>query len=111
MRKQASQGERSARGQLDRRLGLALFERRNGNVGQHNRAVVRQLANLDLDLEANAALRQNDGGEGDANTKFFEGDAHLSKGIDHGDRKLAASKEFCRLARTDINQRSLYPLR
>ena len=66
---------------------------------EDDRAFVGELAHLGLDLQADAAFRQHDRREGEADTELLEGDGELAVAVDHGDRELAAGQELGRLAR------------
>ena len=53
---------------------------------QDDGAVVGELAHLALDLEADAALRHDDGREGEADAELLVGDAELALAVDDRDR-------------------------
>ncbi len=61
--------------------------------------MVRQLAHLRLDLQADATLGEDDRREGETDAELLEEHRHLTKAVDDGDRELATGEEPCRLAR------------
>ena len=95
---QAGERQRAARRQLDRRVGLALLQGRDLNAREHHGALVGELADLGLDLEADAALRQHDRREGEADAELLVDDARLAEAVDDGDRVFAAGEELGGLA-------------
>ena len=95
---EAGECERAARRKLHRGVRLALLERGDFNARKHDRALLRQLADLALDLEADASLGQHHWSEGEADAVFLVDDAHLAQAVDNGDGIFAAREELGRLA-------------
>ena len=79
-------------------LAWRVLERRDLDVVEHDRALVGELADLGLHLEADAAFRQHHRREGKADAELLELNADLPEAIDDRHGKLAAGEELRRLA-------------
>ena len=90
VRDQARQCQRSAGRQLQGRLGLARLDARDLRVGDDDAVGGIDLADLRLDLQADAAFRQDDRREREADAVFLEGDRQGTEAVDRGEREFAA---------------------
>ena len=91
---EASEDHRPARRQFQRGLGAAHLERGNRDVAELDGALLRQFGDLGLHAQADAALGQDDRGEGERDTVGLELDGDVAVLIAAGGhRELAAGQE------------------
>ncbi len=96
---QAAQHHRAAGGKFERALGAAHLEAGNRlaravGTGDCDGAIRRQLGHFGLDVQTDAALRQDDGSEGERHAEGLELDGDVAALVAAGgDRELAAGQE------------------
>src|SRR5258705_1363965 len=90
--------KRTARRQLHRRFGLSLSERRDRDAVEGHGALVRQLAHLSLDFQADASLRKHHWSEGKPDPELLEGHGKCALAVDDRNRELATGEKLGGLA-------------